>query len=99
MHVLNARVHISKAPHIKAIMRLQDVQVGSVVNTCMVCGYASIVRVQYGYSTTPALWTTHLTPLQCQVTRQHDATLLIECSVAGDKTKRAHTVEDIICYY
>jgi hypothetical protein len=38
MHVLNARVHISKALHIKAIMRLQDVQVGSVVNTCKVCG-------------------------------------------------------------
>jgi hypothetical protein len=42
-----------------------------------------------------ALWTA---PLQCQVTRQHDATLLTECSVAGDKTERAHTVEDIICY-
>jgi hypothetical protein len=34
-------------------------------------------------------------PLQCQVTRQHDVTLLTECNVAGDKTRRAHTVEDI----
>jgi hypothetical protein len=42
--------------------------------------------------------TTLLAPLQCQVTRQHITTLLIECSVAGDKTRRAHTVEDIICY-
>jgi hypothetical protein len=28
----------------------------------------------------------------------HDATLLTECSVTGDKTRRAHIVEDIICY-
>jgi hypothetical protein len=40
----------------------------------------------------------HLAPLQCQMIRRHDATLLTECSVAGDKTRRAHTVEDIICY-
>jgi hypothetical protein len=32
------------------------------------------------------------------VTRQYDATLLTECNVTGDKTRRAHTVEDIICY-
>jgi hypothetical protein len=49
-------------------------------------------------SAAPALWTTRLAPLQCQATRQHGATLLTECSVAGDKTRRAHVVEDIICY-
>jgi hypothetical protein len=49
-------------------------------------------------STAPALWTIRLAPLQCQATRQHSATLLIECSVAGDKTKGAHAIEDIICY-
>jgi hypothetical protein len=32
------------------------------------------------------------------VTQQHSITLLTECSVAGDKTRRAHIVEDIICY-
>jgi hypothetical protein len=80
------------------IMRLQDVHTESVVNTCKACGHASTVRLQYGYSVTPSLWTTRLAPLQCQVTRQHNATLLIECSVAGDKTRCAHTIEDIICY-
>jgi hypothetical protein len=80
-------------------MRLQDFQASGVVNTCKARGQASTVRLQYGYSTPSALWTTRLTPLQCQVTRQHDVTLLTECSVAGDKTMRAHTVEDIICYF
>jgi hypothetical protein len=32
------------------------------------------------------------------VTRQHDATLLTECSVAGNKTRCTHTVKDIIYY-
>jgi hypothetical protein len=32
------------------------------------------------------------------VTQQYDVTLLTECSVVGDKIRRAHTVEDIICY-
>jgi hypothetical protein len=97
-HVPNTRVHVSKAPHVRAIMRLQDVQASSVVNTCKACGHASTMWLQYGYSATAALWTTRLAPLQCQVTRHHDATLLTEYSVAGDKTRRAHTVEDIICY-
>jgi hypothetical protein len=57
------------------------------------------MRLQYGYSTTPALWSTRLPPLQCQVTRQYDATLLTECNMVGDKVRRAHTVEDIICYF
>jgi hypothetical protein len=30
--------------------------------------------------------------------QQHAATLLTECSEAGDKIRRTHTVEDIICY-
>jgi hypothetical protein len=55
-------------------------------------------QLQCYYSTAPALWITYLTPLQCQATRQHSVTLLTECSVAGDKTSHAHTVEDIICY-
>jgi hypothetical protein len=54
--------------------------------------------LQYDYSVTSALWTTRLAPLQCQVIRQHDVTLLTECSVTGDKIRRAHIVEDIICY-
>jgi hypothetical protein len=93
-HVPNVRTHISKAPHISAIMSLQDVQAGNIVNTCKACGHASTVRLQYDAST----MTTHLAPLQCQVTRQHNVTLLTECNVAGDKTRRAHIVEDIICY-
>jgi hypothetical protein len=52
------------------------------------------MRLQYNVST----MTTRLALLQCQVTRQHDVTLMIECSVAGDKTRRAHTVKDIIYY-
>jgi hypothetical protein len=32
------------------------------------------------------------------VTQQHGAMLLAKCDGAGDKTKRTHTVEDIICY-
>jgi hypothetical protein len=30
------------------------------------------------------------------VTQQHGTTLLAECSVAGDKTKRTYAAEDII---
>jgi hypothetical protein len=57
------------------------------------------VQLQYGYSATSVLWTTRLAPLQCQMTRRHDVTLLTEYNVAGDKTRRAHTVKDIICYF
>jgi hypothetical protein len=57
------------------------------------------MQLQCDYSTAPALWITRLTPLQCQVTRQHGATLLTECSVTGDKSRRAHAVEDIIYYF
>jgi hypothetical protein len=30
--------------------------------------------------------------------QQHGATLLIKRSEVGDKTRRTHAVEDIICY-
>jgi hypothetical protein len=62
-HVSNARAHVSKAPHIRAITRLQDAQAGSVVNTCKAYGNASIVRLQYDYSMTPALRITRPAPL------------------------------------
>jgi hypothetical protein len=97
-HVPNVCTHVFKTSHARAIMRLQDVLLGSVVNTCKACGDASTMQLQYGYSATPALWTTRLVPLQCQVTRQNDVTLLTECSMTSDKTRRAHTVENIICY-
>jgi hypothetical protein len=67
-HVPNARAHIFKAPHVRAIMHLQDMQTDSVVNTCKMCGHASTVWLQYSYNATPALWTTRLAPLQCEVT-------------------------------
>jgi hypothetical protein len=50
-HVSNAHKHVSKAPHVRAIMCLQDVQTDSVVNTCKTCGQASTMRLQYGAST------------------------------------------------
>jgi hypothetical protein len=75
-------------------MRLQDVQLDSVVNNCKACRHASTVRLQYDIST----MTTRLAPLQCQMPRQHDATLLTKYNVVGDKTRRAHTIEDIIYY-
>jgi hypothetical protein len=55
-------------------------------------------QLQCDYSATSELWITHLTPLQCQVTRQHDTTLLTLYSVAGDKIRRVHAVEYIIWY-
>jgi hypothetical protein len=55
-------------------------------------------HLQCDYNAMPALFITLLSPLQCQVTQQHDTTLLTECSMVGDKARRAHTVEDIICY-
>jgi hypothetical protein len=89
--------HVFRVTHVRAIIRLQGVQAYIVVNTCKACIQTSTMRLQYSYSATPALWTTRLSPLPCQVTRQHDATILTECSVTGDKIRRDHTVEDIIC--
>jgi hypothetical protein len=45
-HVPNARVHVSKAPHVRAVTHLQDMRAGGVVNTCKACVYASTVRLQ-----------------------------------------------------
>jgi hypothetical protein len=49
-HAPNAHAHVSKVPHIRVIMRLQDVQTDSVVNTCKACRHVSIVRLQYDAS-------------------------------------------------
>jgi hypothetical protein len=68
-HVPNVRAHIFKTPYVRAIMCLQDVHAGSVVNTYKTYGHASTVRLQYGYSMMSVLWTTRLSLLQCQVTR------------------------------
>jgi hypothetical protein len=46
-HVSNARAHVSKVPHIRAIMRLQDVQTRSVVNTYKAYGHVATVRRQH----------------------------------------------------
>jgi hypothetical protein len=32
------------------------------------------------------------------VTQRHSTVLITECSMAGDKTRRAHAVEEIISY-
>jgi hypothetical protein len=89
-HVTNAHAQVSKVPD----------------RACMTCGLAAQsmhamrvdMQLQCDYSTTPSLWTTHLASLQYQVTRQHGATLLTECNVAGNKSSHSHTVEDVICY-
>jgi hypothetical protein len=47
----NAHAHVSKTPHIRVIICLQDVQAVSVVNICKACGHASIVRLQYDTNT------------------------------------------------
>jgi hypothetical protein len=45
-HVPNARVRVFSAPHVRFIMRLQDVQADSVVNTCKACRHASTALLQ-----------------------------------------------------
>jgi hypothetical protein len=51
--VPNARVHVSKSPHVRAIMHLQDVRADIVVNTYKACGHASTLRRRhYG----PLVW-------------------------------------------
>jgi hypothetical protein len=45
-HVSNTHAHVFKAPHVRVIMRLQDVQTGSVINTCKACGHTSTVCLQ-----------------------------------------------------
>jgi hypothetical protein len=41
---------------------------------------------------------THQAPLQLPATQWHGATLLTVCSDVDDKTRRTHTLEDIIYY-
>jgi hypothetical protein len=79
-HVPNAHTQVSKSPD----------------RACKTCGqttqsmstWRADGQLQCDYSTTPTLWTTRLTPLQCQATRQHYATLLTECNMTGDKIRR-----------
>jgi hypothetical protein len=90
MHVPSAHAQVSKAPN----------------RACKTCGQVAHsmsarradMQLQCDYSTVTALYTTCLALLQCQVTQQHDATLLTKCSVVGDKTRCAHAFKDIICY-
>jgi hypothetical protein len=50
-HVPNACAYVSKAPHVRAIIRLQDMQADSVVNTCKACRHTSTLRLQCDAST------------------------------------------------
>jgi hypothetical protein len=42
----NARVHVSKAPDVRAIMGLQDVWVGTDASACKTCGQVATVQRQ-----------------------------------------------------
>jgi hypothetical protein len=53
------------------------------------------VRLQPGANTVGYL----LGTTTCLVSQRHHAVPLTECRVAGDKTRYAHAVEDIICYF
>jgi hypothetical protein len=53
-----------------------------------------MVRLQPGASTVGYLSGTAIG----LVTQLHHVVPLTECKVAGDKTRHAHVVEDIICY-
>jgi hypothetical protein len=55
---------------------------------------AAMVRLQPGASTVGYLSGTAIG----LVTQLHHVVPLTECKVAGDKTRHAHVVEDIICY-
>jgi hypothetical protein len=44
--VPNARTHVSKALDVRAIIGLQDVRTGSVVNACKTCGHVATVHRQ-----------------------------------------------------
>jgi hypothetical protein len=52
------------------------------------------VRLQHGANVVDHLLDTAID----LVTQQHGAAPLVECRVVGDRTRRAHAVEDIICY-
>jgi hypothetical protein len=43
-HIFNARVHIFKAPDVRAIIGLQDVRADSTFNICKMYGQTAIVQ-------------------------------------------------------
>jgi hypothetical protein len=77
--VFKAHAHVFNTSDTRAIMGLQDMRAGGTFNAHMTCGQAATVRLQCN----TALLTTRKAPLQCQVTRHHDATLQTECDLAG----------------
>jgi hypothetical protein len=46
----------------------------------------------------PSNFTDRQAPLQCPAMQQYGATLVNECSEAGDKIGRTHVIEGVICY-
>jgi hypothetical protein len=79
MHVPNARAHVSKVPHVRAIMCLQDVQAGRVVNTLqgVWTGIYSAATIR----------------LQCDVsTMDHPPGTV---TVPNDSTSRRHTADRV----
>jgi hypothetical protein len=89
-HIPNALAQVSKAPD-RACMTCEQ------TTQSMPARHADR-KLQCNCSTALALSTTLLALLQCQATQQHNATLLTECSVAGNKIRCANAAEDIICY-
>jgi hypothetical protein len=44
-HVPNARMYVFKAPDVRAIMCLQDMRAGCVINACKTCGQTTTMRL------------------------------------------------------
>jgi hypothetical protein len=59
------------------------------MQTCIYIA-ATVRREHYG----SLIWYRY----SAKVTRQHDTTLMTKCSMASDKTRCAHAIEDIIRY-
>jgi hypothetical protein len=78
-HVPNARMHVSKMPDVRTIIGMQDLWACSTFNACKTCRQVATVRLQSSIGPVDH----SLALLQCQVTQQHGAMLLTECSVAG----------------
>jgi hypothetical protein len=45
-HVPNTHVHVSNVPHIRVIMRIQDVHTCNIVNSYKACGHTATIRLQ-----------------------------------------------------
>jgi hypothetical protein len=45
-HVSKARTHVPKVPDVRAIIDLQDVWTGGVINACKTCGHVVTVQRQ-----------------------------------------------------